>query len=336
MASPVLVHGDPVPNPHMSQGGVEITQHTKQAKCQDPLFAPLFYIDIIAVVALAGGTGDEWVNNSAFAEEYMGYYYASIIGGIVGLIMSGVMLQVMFCIPSFLIKASLIFTVVMSALMVVFSFSTQNVLGVIMSLLFFALTCCYAYCVWSRIPFATANLVTAMTAVKANCGITVAAYIMAALAALWSFVWAVAFMGLFDSVYTCTNPNIPETCVIEGSGWGYLFLLFLAYFFSHQVIQNTIHVTIAGVVATWWIAPDEASSCCSVAIFDSLKRSLTTSFGSICYGSLLVAIIQALRALANTARSQDDNFLRCLAECILSCIESKYCGWFLDCVRVEA
>lgn len=84
--------------------------------------------------------------------------------------------------------------------------------------------------------------------------------------------------------------------------------------------QNTIHVTVAGVVATWWIAPEEANSCCSASIFDSLKRSLTTSFGSICFGSLLVAIIQALRALANTARSQDDGILLCLAECILACI----------------
>jgi phage-related protein len=82
-------------------------------------------------------------------------------------------------------------------------------------------------------------------------------------------------------------------------------------------MQNTIHVTIAGVVATWWIAPAEASSFCSAAIFDSLKRALTTSFGSICFGSLLVAIVQALRALANTARSQDDGFLLCIAECIL-------------------
>jgi Plasma-membrane choline transporter len=51
-----------------------------------------------------------------------------------------------------------------------------------------------------------------------------------------------------------------------------------------------------------------------------MKRTLTTSFGSICFGSLLVAIIQALRALANTARSHDDSILLCLAECILACI----------------
>ena len=51
---------------------------------------------------------------------------------------------------------------------------------------------------------------------------------------------------------------------------------------------------------------------------------MTTSFGSICFGSLIVAIIQALRALANAARSNDDGnaILVCIAECILQCLAS--------------
>jgi len=317
----VVIQGTPTGNPYNTNP--EISQHTQQTKCQDPLFAPLFYIDIIAIVAVASATGDSWTaETNPFNEEYKGYYISAVLGGIFGLILSGVGLQVMFCIPQTLIKAALIFSLIMSAFMVVFSFATGNVLGIIFALIFFALTCCYTWCVWSRIPFATVNLVTGMTAVKANCGITVASYIFTMLAALWSFVWVVAFMGVFDSAYTCQDQEARTNCTVSGSGYGYLFLLFLAYFFSHQVLQNTIHVTIAGVVATWWIAPEDASSCCSTAIWDSLKRSLTTSFGSICFGSLLVAIIQALRALANTARSQDDSFLLCLAECILACIES--------------
>lgn len=54
----------------------------------------------------------------------------------------------------------------------------------------------------------------------------------------------------------------------------------------------------------------------------SLCRSLTTSFGSICFGSLLVAIVQATRALANAARDNDNQILVCIATCILACLES--------------
>ncbi|CAB9528176.1 Protein PNS1 [Seminavis robusta] len=317
MAEPVVVQGQEV----NYGSATNVQHHEQQAKCQDPLFAPLFYVDIIAIVAVAILRGEGALNNQYFSEEYQGYYYSALLGGVVGLILSGLGLQVMMCIPETLIKASLIFTVIMSAFVMVVAFLNSNWFAAILGVLFFLLTCCYAYCVWSRIPFATINLVTAITAVKANCGITVAAYIFTIIACFWSFIWAIAMLGVFDSAYTCTNYETRTGCTVSGSGYGYLFLLFLAYFFGHQVFQNTIHVTIAGVVATWWIAPDEASSCCSSAIWDSLKRSLTTSFGSICFGSLLVAIIQALRALANTARSQDDGILLCLAECILACIQ---------------
>ena len=74
-------------------------------------------------------------------------------------------------------------------------------------------------------------------AVKANCGITIAAYIFVILAALWSFVWAIAVLGTFNSVFTCVDQEAREQCTISSSGYGFLFLLFLAYFFSHQVLQ---------------------------------------------------------------------------------------------------
>ena len=51
---------------------------------------------------------------------------------------------------------------------------------------------------------------------------------------------------------------------------------------------------------------------------------MTTSFGSICFGSLIVAIIQALKQLVNAARGADDGYgiLLCIIECLLGCIES--------------
>jgi hypothetical protein len=89
--------------------------------------------------------------------------------------------------------------------------------------------------------------------------------------------------------------NVVTEEVYTSSSWGgYVFLLLLALFWSQQVFQNTNHVVVAGVVSTWWFVPSEASSCCSVATKDSFVRATTSSFGSICFGSLLVAIIQTL------------------------------------------
>jgi len=124
--------------------------------------------------------------------------------------------------------------------------------------------------------------------------------------------------------YDCPNDEagdgVQTGCKVN---YGLLFPLFLSFFFTHQVLTNCVHVNVAGVVGTWWFSPEDASSCCSSGIRDSWVRTMTTSFGSICFGSLLVAIIQALRALANSARNQGDNvILACVASCILGCLES--------------
>ena len=76
-----------------------------------------------------------------------------------------------------------------------------------------------------------------------------------------------------------------------------LFLLMLSLYWTQQVIKNVVHVTVAGTVGTWWWAPLEADSFCSEGVRSSHSRALTYSFGSICFGSLVVAIVQALKSM---------------------------------------
>jgi hypothetical protein len=71
-------------------------------------------------------------------------------------------------------------------------------------------------------------------------------------------------------------------------------------------------------VGTWWFAPQDALSVFSPAIVDSFRRATTYSFGSICMGSLLVAIIQTLEAIARSARkNKRGGLFLCVIECIL-------------------
>lgn len=88
------------------------------------------------------------------------------------------------------------------------------------------------------------------------------------------------------------------------------------------MLQNMIHVTTAGIIGTWWFDPAEATSLCSKAILDSFVRSATFSFGSICFGSLLVAGIQVLRHLVENARARgNDGIVMCILDCLLECVE---------------
>jgi hypothetical protein len=88
--------------------------------------------------------------------------------------------------------------------------------------------------------------------------------------------------------------------------------------------QNTVQVTVSGVMATWCFDKAEADSCCSRAIYGSVYRSLTYSLGSICFGSLLQALISVLRSLLDSARNRrdrnDSDGCGALLLCVLQCL----------------
>jgi hypothetical protein len=62
-------------------------------------------------------------------------------------------------------------------------------------------------------------------------GLTVVAYLFLTLAFGWSVFW---FLGLGDA--------------LAGSKLPVVFLLFVSYYWVHQVLTNTVHVTVAGVI----------------------------------------------------------------------------------------
>ncbi|KAL7536103.1 hypothetical protein ACHAXR_006920, partial [Thalassiosira sp. AJA248-18] len=339
MGSPVVVQGTAVASPydHSTQqpaaasaiptaraegdgGGGE----KQETKCRDPIFALLLYGNVIAIIAVAGIYGTEAftdaVDDSTSGYSYEGYIYATFILGAVSIVLTGVTLPIMMCIPELLIKVSLILMLILSGVMMVMMFLTGSIFGGIIGAIFFLIFCCYARAVWSRIPFASVNLLTACTAIRKNAGVIIVAYFFVAIAFGWTLLWSVSLMGVWEKVVV-TEQQVGEY-QSNSVNYGYLFLLFLSYFFTHQVIQNTTHVTVAGTVGSWWFSPEDATSCCSSGMMGSLIRALTTSFGSICFGSLLVAIVQSLKALAQSARNNDNQLLICLAECILNCLES--------------
>lgn len=115
-----------------------------------------------------------------------------------------------------------------------------------------------------------------------------------------------------------------------GLWWLVIFLMLASFFWTNQVIGNTVRTTVAGCVGTFWFVPEEAIGCYSPALSSSLFRSLTYSFGSICFGSLIAAAIQALRQLAKYAeqelrvggsRRESAALLMCLIQCLLSVLE---------------
>lgn len=242
MSSPVIVQGTPVANPHHAQTGNFATStagdnhqggQKQETKCNDPIFAILFYITVFAMLAVSityGPSAMEEDNGDSF--DYSGYVIATVIVVCLSFLASGGALAIMMCIPETLIKVALIFVVVLAGIWMVMAFLSGQIFAGIMGAIFFGMSLCYARIVWGRIPFATANLVTSMTAIKANLGVALYAYVFTLIAGGWSVLWSISFVGIYNESYSCdaegecTNPS-----------YGILFVLFVAFFFVQQVLS---------------------------------------------------------------------------------------------------
>lgn len=202
--------------------------------------------------------------------------------------------------------------------------------------LFAALLACYAKAIWHRIPYAASNLRSAIVAVKANMGVALVAFTSVPASIAWIFTWTFAFAGTLSQPFMYTETQVSNSSgsdwsgsesgthtetTMSGLGIFVIFMYILSFHWTLQVISGVVRTTIAGVIGTWWFSPLEASSFCSSAVRDSFSRSLTYSFGSICFGSLIVAIVETLRAWLRSASRQRNGIVRLIAQCLLLYIE---------------
>eukprot|EP00536_Pseudo-nitzschia_multiseries_P008216 jgi/Psemu1/305564/fgenesh1_kg.205_\ len=147
-------------------------------------------------------------------------------------------------------------------------------------------------------------------------GLSLFAYNNLIVTFVWSLWWSTAFLATF---YVLGDCDAEGYCDNEING-GFVFLFLVSFFWTAQVVKNVVHTTVAGTVGTWWFVPGEARNFCSSAVWNSYRRSVTTSFGSICFGSLIVAILQATREIVQSMRpisSGRDKFMVCVIDCML-------------------
>jgi Plasma-membrane choline transporter len=194
---------------------------------------------LFSFVGVAASYGADALNPSSNSTDtdsekykYHGFVYVAAIVAGLSFACAGLGMVLLFCIPQFFIKVALIVTIVLAAVWMVFYFVTDKIVGGILSALFLVVAVWYTYAVWNRIPFATANLVTANTAVRANMGVTVYSVGFSLLGVLWAICWSVAYAGVSDATYSCDANNVCSDPKI-----GILIVLFIAFFFVQQVIQ---------------------------------------------------------------------------------------------------
>eukprot|EP00002_Diphylleia_rotans_P030794 TRINITY_DN6369_c0_g1_i1.p1 TRINITY_DN6369_c0_g1~~TRINITY_DN6369_c0_g1_i1.p1 ORF type:complete len:522 (+),score=90.27 TRINITY_DN6369_c0_g1_i1:49-1614(+) len=130
--------------------------------------------------------------------------------------------------------------------------------------------------------------------------------------AIWIYTASITFLaGTSEEKESETGPALLSV------------FLMLSYVWTSEVLKNVVHVTVAGTTATWYFHATTRKD----PTLQSFKRATTTSFGSICFGSLLVAIMRIIRYIAESARKQSDSdsgekglfslVFMCIGECII-------------------
>jgi hypothetical protein len=181
------------------------------------------------------------------------------------------------------------------------------------------LLCCLLQAAWLylvryRIPFATVLLRTSVTLVARHYGTIISSFFGLLAAAVYFGLWLLMGAPIYDRLAEDNGSEIEAWQIFAALG------LLLALLWATQVFTNIVHVTSSGVVATWYFL-GEMSMPANPTVASG-KRAMTTSLGSICFGSLIVAILKLIYYMARSAaRNSNNDFAACIAACILGCLE---------------
>ena len=189
----------------------------------------------------------------------------------------------------------------------------------------FAIVCFISWI--PRIPFAVLMLQTCMDVAKHHGHVfmvsAIGGFIALALSA-WFSVTLVAIYVAYEPSNTDANPN--PACDAGGCSSAkviglIVFITFAGYWIT-EWLKNTIHTTVAGVYGSWYFCAGKPGGMPTGITRGAARRALTYSFGSISFGSLIVAIINMLRQACSIAQQQEaaqGNMLGSICFCVLGC-----------------
>ncbi|CAK9017798.1 Protein PNS1 [Durusdinium trenchii] len=182
-----------------------------------------------------------------------------------------------------------------------------GVLILVGGLSFILYTCCWA----KYIPF-TIEVVEMVAEVSNEhpCMISISA-IGGFLSAVWVVLCAIAWWSFAE------KHNTDYKDQNKGVMGPVDFAFVLVLFWGSGVIHTVCHVAYAGVFSRWYFGEEEAPIC------KSLQAAVTTSFGSIAFGTFIVAAINAVQALIRSVRvalQEDGNIVGCILMMILECV----------------
>lgn len=235
--------------------------------------------------------------------------------------------------PKFFIWATGILNIVFALATGVYYIARGQYGGGIVFLIF-GIFAIIAFISWiPRIPFTAFMLQTSMDVSRKHGHM----FLVSALGGAVSIAFAAWFSVTLVAIYVAYEPSSSDDITENPScsnGTGgcnrarviglVVYITFAMYWFS-EWIKNTVHTTIAGVYGSWYFFVNSPRGMPAHATRGAFRRATTYSFGSISFGSLIIAIINCLRQACSVAQrheASEGNMLGSIAFCILGCFIS--------------
>uniref|UniRef100_A0A7I4C734 Choline transporter-like protein n=1 Tax=Physcomitrium patens TaxID=3218 RepID=A0A7I4C734_PHYPA len=208
--------------------------------------------------------------------------------------------------PLPMIKICLCLGAVSTGLLGIILLSTGTAKGLI-GLLFVAFALfqgLYVHLVRHRMEFAGIMLRRALLTVHEYKSLYVISMWTVFLAMFWLAIWIFGVSGALSFQH----------------GGYYVALLVISLAWSMEVLRNTVNVTVASVIGTYYY---EMGNMPHLPVLRSYQRAWTLSFGSVCLGSIFVTPVTTLHAIAKRLANEQgaNEFLFSCVNCFLGVLE---------------
>ncbi|SJX60021.1 related to PNS1-Protein of unknown function [Sporisorium reilianum f. sp. reilianum] len=311
--------------------GFEGERLKPKPKFRDPIFLVLFLLVLAGFIAVSviclRGYANSGINESIGRGNVAGTTlngHTAIMFMIccaVALVLSFVYILLVRTFPKFILEATLLLTTLSNVAFCVYLWVKGNTSAAIIFTIFAVFSVIAYFFMRKRIPLAKLILVTVIRTAeeyKSVYVVALAGLIVETAFSAWTSWVVVAAYQRFEPSGRAAGSSSSNASVI-----GIMVFIVFAYYWISEVIKNVAFTTVAGIFGVAYYNANKVAH----AAWGAFKRSTTYSLGSICFGSLIVAILDLLRALFNLLQSQAaadgdmvGSILACIASCCIGCI----------------
>lgn len=320
------------------------TANNNKPKWNDWPFTILFLITVGGFIAIAGITLRAWTKeySSTGSGIYDGVATGTLNTNAVILLIFSCVIAMIFSLfyiilcrmhPKYFIYCGMISNIVTSLGTAILYMALKYWSAGVVFLVFTFLTAWSYWGMRSRIPLSVAVLKVVGDAAK-KCP---QMYIVSLIGSIVASAFGLLFSAVVVSTYMKYDPaDSNGGCDVSGGSCshsklvGVLVVVFYCGYYISEVIRTVIHCVISGIFGSWYYMSKSDQGMPRRPALGSFKRAMTRSFGSICFGSLLAALMDLLRAILKMLRKNvtSKSSSRFVLQIVFSVLD-----WIIGCVE---